>query len=66
MAKKNKIKKRVKLLHVTSSLKIGGAEAVLCDIIRTLGHNEFEHHVIYFHYGPNVDRVRDVGVCMFI
>jgi len=55
------VKKKIKLLHVTSSLKIGGAEAVLCDIVRTLGNDEFEHHVIYFHEGPNVERIINFG-----
>jgi len=57
--------KKIKLLHVTSSLKIGGAEVVLCDIVRTLGHNAFEHHVIYFHDGPNVERMADIGAKLY-
>jgi len=57
--------KKIKLLHVTSSLKIGGAEAVLCDIVRKLGHDQFEHHVIYFHDGPNVGRLASIGAKMY-
>lgn len=57
--------RKIKLLHVTSSLKIGGAESVLCDIIRKLGNDDFEHHVIYFHAGPNVDRVIENGAKVY-
>jgi len=53
--------KKIKLLHVTTSLKIGGAEAVLCNLIKKLGNTEFEHHVIYFHNGPNVAQVKSLG-----
>jgi len=55
------VKRTIKLLHVTTSLKIGGAEAVLCDLVRRLGNDEFEHHVIYFHDGPNVQKIKDIG-----
>lgn len=56
---------RKKLLHVTSSLKIGGAETVLCDLIEGLGNREFEHHVIYFHGGPWEERLRSLGVPLY-
>ncbi|MFC1842717.1 glycosyltransferase [Candidatus Dependentiae bacterium] len=59
------MKNKIKLLHVTSSLKIGGAEAVLCDIVRTLGHQDFEHHVIYFHEGPNVEKIKNIGAQVY-
>ena len=54
--------KKIKLLHITTSLKVGGAEAVLCDLIAKLGNEEFEHHVIYFHHGPNVARLQQLGI----
>ncbi len=57
-------KKRV-LLHVTSSLRMGGAEQVLCDLIKHLGSDAFDHHVIYFHGGPNVERLRALGVKLY-
>jgi len=53
--------RKIKLLHVTSSLKIGGAERILCDLVRTLGNQGFEHHVIYFHEGPNVQKIKSYG-----
>lgn len=59
------IRSRIKLLHVTSSLKVGGAEAVLCDLIEGLGSDYFEHHVIYFHDGPRAERLRKAGVSLY-
>ncbi|KKP29342.1 MAG: Glycosyl transferase group 1 [candidate division TM6 bacterium GW2011_GWF2_30_66] len=56
---------KTKLLHITSSLKIGGAEAVLCDIVRKLGNQEFEHQVIYFHEGPNLEKIKKMGVTCY-
>ena len=53
--------KKIKILHVTSSLKVGGAETVLCQLISQLK-NDFEHHVIYFHGGPNVKKLHDLGI----
>jgi len=57
--------KKIKLLHVTSSLKIGGAEAVLVNIIKKLGDREFDHHVIFFHDGPNVEQVERLGAKVY-
>ena len=59
------MKKKTKLLHVTSSLKIGGAETVLCDLIDGLGTQNFEHHVIFFHDGPRADQLRTMGVPLY-
>jgi glycosyltransferase involved in cell wall biosynthesis len=44
--------KKIRVLHVTSSLAIGGAEKVLYEIISGLNSHEFEHHVAYVHDGP--------------
>lgn len=54
--------KKIKLLHITSSLKVGGAEQVLCDLIAHLGFEKYEHQVIYFHTGPHVERLKKLGV----
>lgn len=50
-----------KIIHLTSSLKVGGAESLICDILRHTK-EDFEHHVIYFHYGPNVDRIKSLQI----
>ncbi len=55
------IDKRIKLLHITSSLKVGGAETVLCKLLENLSEG-FEHHVIYFHDGPMRKRIEDLGI----
>ncbi len=59
------INKKKKLLHVTSSLKVGGAEAILCDLVRGLGNDYIEHTVIYFHDGPRAQDLQDLGVKLF-
>ncbi len=56
---------KLRILHITSSLKIGGAESLLFDIVRSLDKNEFENFVIYFHNGPNVKKIEDLGVPIF-
>ncbi|MCX5922363.1 MAG: glycosyltransferase [Candidatus Dependentiae bacterium] len=53
---------KIQLLHVTSSLKVGGAETLLCDLINTMDGQKFEHHVIYFHDGPHSDCLKKAGV----
>lgn len=58
------MQKKIKLLHITSSLKIGGAEAVLCDLIQNMDHALFEHHVIYFHDGPHSVNLKKLGIAM--
>ena len=54
--------KKIRLLHIISSLKMGGAEAVLVDLLRCLPQNEYEHHVIYFHDGPNHTHIQALGI----
>ena len=54
--------KRIRLVHIISSLKIGGAEAVLVDLLRCLPDDHYEHHVIYFHDGPNRAYIQALGI----
>ena len=51
--------KKNKVLHITSSLKMGGAERVLYQLVKA---PLFEHVVFYFHHGPFVERIADLGV----
>ena len=53
---------KIKLLHITSSLKMGGAEAVLCDLISSMDPNTFEHCVIYIHDGMHRECLIKLGV----
>lgn len=57
--------KKIKLVHITSSLKMGGAETVLCDLIEHVGNEQFEHAVIYFHEGEMLERLRAHGVRVY-
>lgn len=56
---------QIKLLHITSSLKIGGAEHVLYTLIAGMDKNRFEHHIIYFHEGPYVEKLKQLGVPVY-
>ncbi len=42
----------MKILHIISSLKVGGAERALCNLLTKIADQGFEHHVAYFHNGP--------------
>ena len=57
--------KKIKVLHIISSLKIGGAEALLCSLIEHLNTAPFEHHVIYFHDGPHRKTLTDMGIELY-
>lgn len=57
--------RKIKVVHIISSLKIGGAEAVLVDLLRTLGNQYYEHHVLYFHAGNNVARIQELGIATY-
>jgi len=56
--------KNKRLLHITSSLQMGGAEQALFQLIRSL-ENDFDHVVICFHSGPFVERIRELGVPVY-
>lgn len=42
-----------KIVHITSSLKIGGAEQILTTLVTHKELREFEHCVLYVHDGPH-------------
>jgi glycosyltransferase involved in cell wall biosynthesis len=50
---------RIKVVHITSSLKIGGAERMLSQLVKA---TEVEHVVFYFHHGPFVKVLQDTGI----
>lgn len=50
-----------KLLHITSSLQMGGAERTLYNLIKYLRTN-FEQTVVYFHDGPFVEKIEQCDV----
>lgn len=53
------------VVHMTASLNIGGAEAVLCSLLENM--NDGVHHeVIAFRDGPYAQRIRAVGISVHI
>jgi glycosyltransferase involved in cell wall biosynthesis len=57
----------MKVLHFITSLKIGGAESALCNLLEHWNeqNSDIEHCVIYIHGGPCVDRIRSLGIKLF-
>jgi len=62
---KNNKSKPIRLVHIISSLKIGGAENVLVSLVDRLHKNGFEQHVIYFYDGPHAKRICELGVPVY-
>ena len=57
--------RRIRIVHVISSLEMGGAQAVLFDLVRVLPAAQYEQAVIYFHNGPYVERLQNLGVPVY-
>lgn len=53
------------VLHIISSLKIGGAEILLVDLINQLKAQGIDNHVIYFHDGPVAQRLRALKIPLY-
>ncbi len=54
------------IVHVISSMAIGGAETVLCDIVRGLNVTSlYRHTVIYFHEGPLSKQLCSLGISVY-
>lgn len=51
--------RKVRLLHIISSMQQGGAENLLVQLVASLGSERYEHHVVYFHDGPCVEGITD-------
>ena len=57
--------KKIKLIHVISNLERGGAQAVLYNLLCHLSDQKFEHHVIYFRYGPYVQQIKELNISIY-
>jgi L-malate glycosyltransferase len=57
--------RRIRILHVISSLEMGGAQAVLLNVIRALPSDTYQQYVVYFHHGPYVEYVQKLGVPVY-
>jgi glycosyltransferase involved in cell wall biosynthesis len=54
--------KKVKVVHLISGLQVGGAETVLYQLVDSLDRRSFDQTVIYFHSGPFVEKIEELGV----
>jgi glycosyltransferase involved in cell wall biosynthesis len=52
----------LKILHLITSLKIGGAERALCALLSKMHTEQFQHHVAYFHDGPCRKVIEALGI----
>ena len=57
------MKPKITLVHFISSLEIGGAQAVLYDLIEHLV--DYQHHLIYIHNGPYKDRFEKMNIPVY-
>ncbi len=56
---------RIRIVHIISSLKVGGAEIMLKELIAHLDSSLFEHAVIYFHDGPIRSDIEKLGISTY-
>ena len=53
----------MKIFHLITGLKIGGAESALYNFLAyVVKHQQSTHCVAYFHHGPNVDKIKALGI----
>lgn len=57
--------KPLRIVHVISSLKVGGAETVLFTIAQQLKSLPFEQHVIFFHDGPIRQKIEALNIPLY-
>ena len=56
-------KKLMKILHLITGLKIGGAESALFNFLAALPTNLRQNHVVaYFYYGRTVEKIKGLGI----
>lgn len=52
----------MKILHLITGLKVGGAETVLYNLLLGSDRTKDHHMVACFYKGPNVDKIRSLGI----
>lgn len=57
------MKPKITLVHFISSLEMGGAQAVLHDLVANLV--DYQHHLIYIHNGPYKDRFEKMNIPVY-
>ncbi len=55
----------MKILHVITSLKIGGAESALANFLSATINDGNIHYVVYFYSGPNREKIENLGIKTF-
>lgn len=55
----------MRIAHVISSLKRGGAETVLASLVNHSTFNNDEHHIIYFHDGPITQQLNKKNIYLY-
>jgi glycosyltransferase involved in cell wall biosynthesis len=50
------------VLHLITSLKVGGAERALCNLLKVISVRGMNHHVAYFHDGPCRQTIENLGI----
>lgn len=55
----------MKIVHIITSLKRGGAESLLVDFLAHPLSAKAEHTVIFFHDGPNRTRLEELGITCY-
>jgi len=67
MAQKKEENQKIHLLHLISSLKVGGAEILLLHYIRSLGTEHYIHHVYCFgNDGPIKEKIESLCVPVYM
>lgn len=57
--------KKKRIVHIITSLKVGGAEALLVDFLSHPLAQHYDHAVIFFHDGPNKARLQEFAIPYF-
>lgn len=57
--------KKYKLVHVTSSLCMGGAEKILYMLVKALQQKGYDQVVVYVHEGPFVAKLQELGIATY-
>ncbi|HBS47624.1 TPA: hypothetical protein DEO28_04650 [Candidatus Dependentiae bacterium] len=52
----------MRVVHFITSLKIGGAEAALYNLLKNFDHTQNEHIIIYFYMGENFNKIKQLGI----
>jgi glycosyltransferase involved in cell wall biosynthesis len=55
----------IKVMHIISSLKRGGAETLLCDLVAQLSAKNMQQVVVFIHSGPMLEPLRALGIPIY-